>query len=865
MRKKLIALLLACSFISGSTLGISVPYLSAEVSAKDEYKVQNGMLMSYKGGKEVHIRKNVSAISPYALDDDNVTAFTVDSENKYFKAVDGVLYTKNGKRLVRYPSGRKGSFSVPDTVGFIAQYAFRGCSNLTNVSIPESVNGIGANAFYDCKKLKSVNLPVNMKKIADNTFYNCRSLENIVLPKGLELIGGSAFYGCKGIENINLPDSLKHIKRAAFAKCTSLKSISIPNGVDKIESQTFMNCKMLERVSLSDDIERIDYQAFVNCISLEEIVIPESVNYIGSSGFEGCKSLRNVKFSSGIYSIQFAAFKGCESLESIKIPNTVNYLDGYAFANCKNLNKVILSNKIENISPGAFLNCTSLENIKLPDSVEYINTNAFKNCTSLEKINIPAKIKNIVSTSFENAVSEFEVDIDNELYSSKDGVLYNKKQTKLVKYPCYKSGNYTTPEGIKSISGYAFANCKNLKEVNISDGIKKFSVKCLSDSSVENLSLPESLSEIEAGDGHVNTADLKTVKIHEANENFCLADGLLYNKDKTILYIYPNAKAGMVTFAKEVEDITAVELNNSASSFEVEEGSKYYSYDDGMITNLSKNRIYAVPAAKEFYNMGSNMKNIDVLILAKSYMKDFKGYETASDNKKYMASDGVLYNNLKTKLVDYPCAKAGSYTVPLSVTGIDSNAFSHAYKIKDITVTKNVAKCDIELYDCDALKKITVKEGYLRNFVLRLYGSTKLKKVDLPSSLISGKIYGKKSGYADMTISGWTNTASERLAGNIGVKFISKGLVPRQVRGVKAKAYVHGMRVKITWKRDKQVSGYEIYTEKEKLKDIKDNRITEADIYVGTSSFNILYIRAYKIQNDKKMYGKAKKIVYKTY
>jgi len=246
-------------------------------------------------------------------------------------------------------------------------------------------------------------------------------------------------------------------------------------------------------------------------------------------------------------------------------------------------------------------------------------------------------------------------------------------------------------------------------------------------------------------------------------------------------------------------------------------------------------------------------------------MKDFEGYKTASGNKKYKAINGVLYNNLKTKLVDYPCAKSGSYTVPLSVTEIGSRAFSYAYKVKEITVTKNVAKCDIELNNCDALKKIMVKEGNLRKFVLRIYGSTNLKKADLPSSLISGAIYGNKSGYADMTISGWINTASEELADNIGVRFVSKGLVPRQVKQVKVKAYVNGMRVKITWKRDKQVSGYEIYTEREKLKVIKDNKITKADIYIGKSSYNVLYIRAYKIQHNKKMYGKAKKIVYKTY
>lgn len=795
--------------------------LKAAVKSNKEYKVKNGMLISYKGDSEVYIRNNVSAVATSAFDDDKVTSFLVSSSNKYFKAVDGVLYTKDGKRLVRYPSGRKGSFTVPNTVTYIAQYAFTGCKNLTNVNIPSSVTGIGSSAFVNCKNLQSINLPNGIEKIADDTFSGCRSLKNIVLSQGVKSIGSAAFYGCSNLTEIKLPSSVKKIRNLAFSKCKSLESIVIPENVKTIETSTFSKCTSLKDVTLNNSIEKIANNVFEYCTSLKEISIPDSVDDIGT----------------------------------------------YAFKKCTNLEKVILPEGIEIIKYGVFKGCTNLKKIKLPESTGYIDNNAFKDCISLETINIPEKTEVIRSSAFENAVASFNVNSENSYFSSKNGVLYNKTQTVLLKYPCYKQGDYTTPDELKKISTYAFKSCKKLGKVTVSEGIKKFSKECLTNSSIKKLSLPESLSKISIRNvySNLNTINLKSVTVPDANENFCSVNGLLYSKDKRNLYIYPSGKTGTIKFAKEVRDLSAVEYANKAFAFEIEEGSKNFATDDGMVTNLKRNKILFVPAAKTSYTLGSSMKNIDALNNAKPYMDNFKSFKVSKDNSKYRALDGVLYSIDGGKLIDYPAAKSGKYKIPLSVTSANNKAFTYSHNLKSITITKNVFRCNLMFTDCGKLEDITIKEGNLRNIIIDVRGNTELQKITFPSSLVSCNVHGRKGWHSDLVISGWTNTVSEQLARKLGVKFISMGLVPNQVKGVKARAYVHGRRVRITWKKDEQVSGYEIYTDNEKLKDIKDNQVTKADIYVGMSSYNVLYIRAYKIQNGKKMYGKAKKIIYTNY
>ena len=103
----------------------------------------------------------------------------------------------------------------------IDEYAFSGCTNLTNITIPDSVTSIGNGAFN-----------------------RCRSLTSIIIPDSVTSIGKYAFYGCESLTSITIPDSVISIGERAFEDCTSLTSIKIAasnekyliiNNYDKVE------------------------------------------------------------------------------------------------------------------------------------------------------------------------------------------------------------------------------------------------------------------------------------------------------------------------------------------------------------------------------------------------------------------------------------------------------------------------------------------------------------------------------------------------------------------------------------------------------------------------------------------------------
>ncbi len=868
-KKRTVAIIL--SFIMAAGTIYSSPLTSKEqavASAKParKYKVNSyGVLTSYSGGGDVYLNANVSALSEDVFDLVNVNSFSVSSSNKYLKAEDGVLYTKNGKKLVRCPSGRKGAFTVPETVTSIAHNAFRNCEGITSIQIPESVNVIGSGAFFKCSKLKSINIPSQVTALGENMFYNCSSLESITLPSGLKILGISAFGRCYKLSGITLPSSLEVLEYMTFYKCKSLKKISVPDKIKSIPYSCFSNCISLENVVFGEGIEDINKYAFNKCRQLKKITIPGSINSIGDNAFKRCTNLENLIINNGVSYIGSSAFMKCTSLKSVRIPDSTENIGYNIFYKCSNLKKVVLSKQLRSIPHNAFADCIQLETASMPSGIKEIATGAFENCQSLKVIRIPQNVNFIGSTAFYNTGTAFSVAPSNKSFASLNGVLYNAEKTVLLKFPAYKQGNYKTPGTVTKISPYAFNGCQELDKVTIGEGIKKINKNAFNASSVKEISLPSTLKTLKNELNIIDTYNLTSIGVAEDNQYFSSVSGMLYSKDKSILYMYPAGRTGTVTFPDEVSDLSVIPDKNRASAFSVTTGNAIYSTDDGVLVTKGKAKIYAVPSAKTSYKMGSRIKNIDELKTAKPYMEKLKKFTVNRQNKKFSSKDGVLMDKDRTRIILYPCARTGSYKTPASVIKIDDSAFVGAKKLTKLIIGKNITSCGINLENCTVLKDIIVREGDLRRFAIYNIGGINLKKLTLPTSLVYSEIYGYKGKLEDLTITGWTNTSAEKLAKKTGAQFISAGIIPKRVKNIKINAYVHPKRIKISWKRDPQASGYEIYTQNKKLKDIPDNNITETSLHIGRNYGIVLYIRSYKIQKGKKIYGKPGSISYYPY
>lgn len=100
-----------------------------------------------------------------------LTDIAVVPENITYKSVDGNLYSKDGKTLVKYAIGKAdNSFVVPNGVNVIGKKAFQGANNLTEIVISEGVTAIRERAFYNCNHFTKVVIPKSMSEIGKDAF-----------------------------------------------------------------------------------------------------------------------------------------------------------------------------------------------------------------------------------------------------------------------------------------------------------------------------------------------------------------------------------------------------------------------------------------------------------------------------------------------------------------------------------------------------------------------------------------------------------------------------------------------------------------------------------------------------------------------
>ena len=219
------------------------------------------------------------------------------------------------------------------------------------------------------------------------------------------------------------------------------------------------------------------------------VTIPEKINglpvaHIGDWAFQICSCFRNVESQHRLMveedeisrpRLEKNEFIGCSNLTSVIIPNTVKTIGIAAFVCCTNLTSVTIPNSVTSIGELAFADCQSLPSVTIPNSVTSIGEHAFDSCQSLPSVNIPNSVTNIGGGAFSSSgcLTAITVDAKNTVYSSMDGVLFNKSQTTLIQFPSGKGkgGTYTIPNSVKGIGVEAFVDCYNLKSVNIPNSV----------------------------------------------------------------------------------------------------------------------------------------------------------------------------------------------------------------------------------------------------------------------------------------------------------------------------------------------------------------------------------------------------------
>ena len=266
-------------------------------------------------------------------------------------------------------------------------------------------------------------------------------------------------------------------------------------------------------------VTAIGRAAFSGCTSLISITIPDSVTSIGYIAFSDCTSLSSIEISDSVTEIGMSAFFGCTNLSSIKIPGGVKEIDRMTFSGCTNLASVIIPGGVTSIGYSAFSDCTNLTGITIPDSVTTIASVAFVNCTSLGSITIPDSVTYIGKAALPGCTS-INVADNNQNYCDIDGVLFSKDKTVLIQYPGGRtSESYSIPDSVTYIDESAFSDCTGLASIIIPGGVTSIGESAFFD-----------------------CTSLVSINVADNNQVYCDIDGVLFNKDKTEIIIYPTGK-----------------------------------------------------------------------------------------------------------------------------------------------------------------------------------------------------------------------------------------------------------------------------------------------------------------------------------
>lgn len=157
----------------------------------------------------------------------------VSPKNPAISVVDGVVFNKDGTRLIACPSNKAGAYAIPQGVLEIGTHAFENCNDLTDVTIPVSVASIVGNPF-DFAQLELKLAPENPDfSLIDGVLFDQTGTKLLVYPCG------------RPGDTCDVPEGTVEIGEFAFAGCQQLSAVTIPESVTVIGSNSFWNCENL--------------------------------------------------------------------------------------------------------------------------------------------------------------------------------------------------------------------------------------------------------------------------------------------------------------------------------------------------------------------------------------------------------------------------------------------------------------------------------------------------------------------------------------------------------------------------------------------------------------------------------------------
>lgn len=285
-----------------------------------------------------------------------------------YQSIEGVIYTKDGKGIVRVPQKRT-ELKIKE-----------GCTEFNMQSVLYNSTDSEGDEFNNCSKLKKIVIPSSVKSINKTKYKTDRAdacdmhVDTIeIVPKDFDANSLYALGSSLGknitIESLMklLPDQITYKDHMYITKDHGLlkydgkdANVEIPEEITWIAPEAFYRNETLKNVKLPSKITTIEENTFYGCSELEAVIIPDQVTMIGKSAFDECTVLKSVTFGKSLKVIKDHAFASV-NIRNFTIPSGIQKIETGAFAGINQIGTVTFEGSTKYVAADAFMNSTGIK------------------------------------------------------------------------------------------------------------------------------------------------------------------------------------------------------------------------------------------------------------------------------------------------------------------------------------------------------------------------------------------------------------------------------------------------------------------------------------------------------------------------
>ena len=525
-------------------------YLSNVKLSDSLTTIGNAVFSNNTSLKRIALPKNLKELgSGVFAGCDNLTTIEISTENKEFVFEKNALYDKDKTILYCYTEGAKStSYSMPDTVVDIDEYAFWGNDSLKEIQLSINLNQIPGYAFSNCRNLLAISIPYSVKTIDAKAFENCISLQKVMIPGSVSYIHSSSFDGCPKLVISADSGSVAHTFYENW-KLLNKTEVGSENekgdtvvdaggnvyivGSDgklvKIESGSSSSTQGSS--AAMHDPSNVDYIPEFDPITNSEDGVLGKTMIVGSNavvmmdtpqmqvvsgltnrdvyeGEEPTDSSNNTentakgdalpKYAIVNDHITNYAYYGDIDLYTYSVPSNITQIGDFAFAR-SNLGSIHIPKGVTTIGYAAFYHCDNLREISIPDTVTWIEPSAFSHTAWIN------------SWANNTNADDFLIVGDGLLIAYKGNQQYVEipDNVETIAPACFMGHTeilgVNIPDSVTIIGEEAFKDCTSLQVVQGAANIVKIQDRAFQNTNLKEITIHEYVKEIGVGAFNCNS------------------------------------------------------------------------------------------------------------------------------------------------------------------------------------------------------------------------------------------------------------------------------------------------------------------------------------------------------------------------